>query len=789
MFKLSKLLTYALLTQTALCGSAFAAEKIKNIKILGNQRVESSTVRNFLKFNVGDEFSNVKQDEAIRSLYSSALFKNIKLDFNQGELKVVITENPIINHITIDGNSKINGSQLRKIITSKPGKSFSSASFNKDVMQIKAVYKNQGRFIVKVEPIIKELENNRVDITYKITEGPKTKIRKIVFAGNHNYTDSELKSVISTKESAWFRIFGNYDTYDMNKIEFDEQSLVRFYKSLGYADFQVLSTTAELSGTKDFFDITYSIYEGPKYSFGEVSISSLMSDVDSSKFHKYINISKGEKFSLSKIEAIVDKISSDLADAGYNQVGVYPELQKDEDNLIVNVDIKLHQSVKAYINKINITGNVKTQDKVIRREMRVSEGDAFNRSKIQRSERNIHNLDFFETVDVDVDTSSTPEDDKVDLDIEVKEKSTSSVSFQLSYQHPSKIGGSVNFKEANLFGTGKDLDLTVSRSKQDQSYAIDILEPYFMGRDIGVGVGALYNKSLADEEAPYNSKYYGARIFGMYEINDDWGHHFEYMIKQEKLTASNSSIGKTNKEKNPLKEFSGIRSYFVREQLGKKITSSVANTISYNRLDSMVVPKNGYKASLMQEVAGLGGDVRYVKHVLSGNYYKSFLDNKLTLAFLGELGNVRGIAGQKVTMNNRFKLGDSSMRGFEAGGLGPRDVLTSESVGGNNYYKLTADLSFPIKAPDELALRGSVFVDVGGLWGFDIKDKQKFLGEVPGASIKDRVHNEKTPRVSVGLGFSLKTPMGPVRIDYAFPIRKKKYDKKQNFHLRMTAGL
>jgi outer membrane protein insertion porin family len=740
------------------------AEEIQKINIVGNQRVEESTIIDYLGLKKGDDFSEFTRSDSVKNLYASDLFEDISLKFNNGILDVIVKETPFISKVEFKGNSKVKTDLLTREIYTSAGESLKKAKLLSDINKIKEIYKRSGRFSAKVKSQIENQENNRVKVTFQIEEGPKTGVKRIFFVGNKNYRDSELRSVIMTKESKWFRFLETNDTFDPDRIDFDKHLLTQFYNSLGFADFRIISVTADLMQTKEEFVITYSIDEGERYNFGKISLTNKLPDIRDSEILKFINNKLKGVYNRNAVENITKEISNYLAKKGYPQVNVSFDVNTQREVKVVDVVIIVDYAEKVFINKINIEGNLKTEDHVIRRQLDIAEGDIFNREKIQKGERNIRNLDYFGKLEIDI--SPTSKRDRYDIDINVEEKSTAHIGFDLGYSTAGGPFGKISFLERNLIGTGKYFNAGVQAGKKSIYYYVGVTDPNFLGRDLSLG-GNIYRShngagsGFSSGEHNYSLKSTGATGNLGYNISDDLFHSIEYSIKSDELNSQNES-----------------KSAFIQEQQGKFITSSISHDLTYNRADSTVFPKNGYLISGNQEFAGLGGNVKYLKHEGKFKAFQSFIDNKYTIKFSTAAGIINGIQGKKVRISDRFNLGDHSLRGFAHGGVGPRDVETQEGLGGQKYYTISGELNFPIGLPEEFNVIGALFIDAGSLWDVDSK-----------ASSPRGFHNKKSLRASVGFGALWITRIAPIRIDWGFPIKKEKFDEKQTFHIKFSTSL
>ena len=743
--------------------NAIADGKINRIIISGNQRIETPTVKEYSGFHEGQQFSLESQNDAIKKLYATSLFEDISINFSDGNLKIFVKETSFVSKVTFVGNSKIKSAILANEMSTVAGESLRKAKLRSDIEKIKEMYKRSGRFSVNVRSKIEDQGNNAVKVVFQITEGPKTGVKSIYFAGNANYSNSELRSIIMTKESKWFRFLETNDTYDPDRIEYDKHLLGKFYNSVGFADFDVISVTADLLPTKEGFILTYSIDEGDKYQFGDITINNKLANVETSEVEKFISQRKGETFNLGLMESISEKISNYLGAKGYPQVEVYPDIKQNRGEKLVDVVIVVDRADKIYINKINIEGNLKTEDHVIRRQLKIAEGDIYNRSKIERGEQNIRNLDYFDKLLINI--APTSQRDRYDINIDVEEKSTSSIGLDLGYNTSGGMFGRISFLERNLLGTGKYLSAGVQAGKSSISYYGGVTDPNFLDKDLTLGVNFFKNQDgrgsgFGNGEQNYAKNSIGGRTSIGYDITDDLSHEIEYSFKQDKLSSASPSA-----------------SIFIAEQMGKFTTSAIGHSLTYDRTDSRVLPKNGYLIVGSQEFAGVGGNTKYLKHELDGKYFKSFVENKYTVKLSAAVGDIRGVSGKKVRISDRFNLGDYSLRGFASGGIGPRDKATKEGFGGQKYYTVSSELNFPVGLPEEFNVTGAIFADAGSLWDADSK-----------SSTEEGFYNDKSLRASVGFGFLWITKIAPIRVDWAFPVKKQKYDEKQTFHIKFSTN-
>jgi outer membrane protein insertion porin family len=802
MKKISKLCLSFLLASSL--SSAFADTKISEIVVSGNKRIEKATIESYLKFKPGDFISNIEQNQAIRNLYATDLFQQINVEVRGNKLLVDVKENPLVVKVKLEGNKKKNKDEIEKEITLKKGDSLSSMKIHNDIAKIKEIYKAAGRYVTEVQPLLNHLDDNRVFVTYKITEGPKSGVRNIYFVGNKAYRDYELKAPIMTKEDRWFR-FMSQTSYNPGLLEYDKESLKNFYHSVGYADFRVVSATAELSPGKDYFDVTFVVDEGRVYQIASVKIENEISEIDDSMFKNLIKVESGDIYNIRKIDAIARRITERLADRGFLDAACSPKYNKNPRNNTVDVIFSVGTASKYHLNRINITGNLKTFDNVIRREFGIHEGDAFNQSLIRLGEQKVRGLDYFENVRV------TPKQTEgkaglVDLDVEVEEKSTASAHLQGSWSSARKLGGEIGFNERNFFGSGRDLGFNGSIFQGGaKSINFSLHDPHFMDSNVsqGFAVGLSDTSGGKSFQAYNKTTKYGRVSFG-YDLTEDLSHSINYSLKHANLNYDGLDESKATDDdkKKVSEERKKFNKSFRAESVGKFFTSAVTNSLTYNQMDSRYAPKNGFLVSGSQEFAGVGGDIKFLKHELDVKFAKSFFDNQYTLLLSGSVGHVTGVFGAKVRPDDRFQLGDFDFRGFAMNGIGPRLEVTAaeyqaakaagglpqtgEALSGKKSYTMTAEMQFPLVK--DMNISGSLFLDAGALWDYDFVTKD-FEEEY-----KNKIVDKGTLHASFGACVSIILPMMPIKICYAIPFLYDKdnegnpIDELQNIHFRFTTG-
>lgn len=729
---------------------------VSQIEVDGLQRVERETVLSYLNVEQGSSVSQEYLNSSMKRLFETGLFADVNIDARgNGVLAVKVVENPVINKRVFDGNDKVDDTLLESEVQLKSGSIYNIAKVQDDVQRILEVYKRSGRYATVVEPKIIKRDQNRVDLVYEISEGPTAAISKVNFIGNHHYSDDDLQSEIMSKESRWYRLFSSSENYDPEKTNYDKELLRRFYLKRGYADFRVLSAVAELSPDKKSFVVTYVLDEGPRYKLEDVRIQSMIKDVDVAALSGQVQQEKGDWYNADLAERSVYALTEELGKKGFAFVDVTPELEKTSGNKMV-LTFNIAEGQRVFVDRINITGNTRTEDEVIRREFRIDEGDAFNAAKIRASRRNVENLNYFSKVDIQ--TEPNPNDDsKVDINVNVEEKSTGAFNVGVGY---STVNGALfraGIAENNFQGKGQKLSADVAVSQRTSEYDLSFTEPYFMGRRLSAGIDLFRTEEDYQDEGSYDSESTGGRLRLGWNYTDDFAQYLRYTLKEDKIS---------NVDRNA--------SIYIKEEEGCYSNSSIGQTMVYDKRDSAINPKEGYYLSFGNDVAGLGGDEKYLK--FDGKAYKYFtLADYYTFKLFINGGYITGYGDENVRLSNRYYLGGSTLRGFEFAGIGARDKFTKDALGGNWMIYSGAEMSFPIGL-DEVGVRGRTFVDMG------------ILGK-PDDINEDYVEYSDTPRVAAGFGFQWQSPMGQIDVDLAFPIVKEDYDETEVFRLNFGSRL
>ncbi len=732
----------------------FTGEPIGQIRVEGTQRIEPETVRSYMGIVPGDRFEPATIDKALKSLYATGLFADVTLKREDVVLIVVVVENPIINRLAFEGNRRIDDEALEAEVQLRPRVVYTQTRVQNDAKRILDIYRRSGRFAATVNPKVIPLDQNRVDLVFEINEGDVTLVERIDFVGNTVFSDSELRDEIITKESAWYRILSTSDTYDPDRLTADREALRTFYLKEGYADFRVLSAVAELSPDRDAFFITFTVEEGDRYKFGPIDVETTLKNLDPESLRSQITTEEGDWYNAAEVETSIQQISDVVGTLGYAFVDVRPRIERDRVNKVIILVYEVREGPRVYVQRIDINGNVRTLDKVIRREFRIVEGDPFNTSKLRRTRQRIQNLGFFKTVDIKTLPGDSP--DKTIIQVDVEEQSTGELTFGLGFSTAEGPLGDVNIRERNLLGTGQDIRAGVSLSGRRTQVDVSYTDPYFLDKELAAGVD-LFRITLQRRESSFEEENLGGGVRAGYDIS-------EYLRQTWRYTLSRNKIDNVDND----------ASLAIQQQEGTTLESVIGQELIYDRRDSRFDPMEGYYIRFRNDIAGLGGDVRYIRPRLGAGYYLP-LGDELVLGVVGEIGHVHGL-GEDVRITDAFIVGGSTLRGFETAGIGPRDAKTDDALGGNRFVTGSVEFSFPLPLPDEYPLRGRVFSDFGSLDSSDAENSANINIEGDDPSL----------RLSAGAGVTWRSPFGPLAIDIALPVLKEEFDKEEFF--RFSVG-
>jgi outer membrane protein insertion porin family len=758
-----------------------------NIVVQGNRRVEAETVRSYFKPGPDGLLDANSIDAALKALYATGLFQDVRISQSGGKLIVTVSEGQIINRVAFEGNHRLKDEQIQQEIQSKERGTLSKPTVQADVQRILEIYQRNGRFDVTVNPQIIERPNNRVDLVFQINEGEKTGIRHIVFIGNKSYSDWRLKEVIKTAESNWLSFLQTTDVYDPDRIEADRDLIRRFYLKHGYADVQVVSATGVYDPAQKGFTVTFTIEEGPLYRFGAIDIQSNVRAVDAASLRRYLLMNSGQVYNGEAIEKTVEQITIELARRGYPFGTVRPRGDRNPQAHTISVAFVVDEGQRAYIERINIRGNYRTRDYVIRREFDIGEGDPYNRALIDRAERRIKNLNFFKSVKITNEPGSAP--DRVVINVDVEENSTGDFSIMGGYSTSDGWLGEVSVQERNLLGTGRFARAAVTYGQYTKGVELDYAEPYFLDYRASLGVDLFAKKTLSNSYISYGTESYGGVLKWTLPLREDLGVQLRYSAFVQNIqlpfTLDNcnninpdffstfptpaaigingQNVGNIYQGQNGLNSWNynsvngiqtncladGEASLPVRVELanGQTFTSAPGYGLVYNSLDNNKNPTNGVYLNFGQDWAGAGGDTSYLKTVVDFRTYYEVVSDLVGIVHL-QAGTMTGFnkcpsdavcaAGSNgyVRMLDDFKMGPNLVRGFEPAGIGPRDITfgtTDDNLGGTHYWGASLEFQYPFYfLPKDSGFRGAVFADAGSVWGYRGETQYLTTGEING---------------------------------------------------------
>jgi outer membrane protein insertion porin family len=786
-------------------GVAFA-QSASSIVVQGNRRVEADTVRSYFKAGPGGQLGPAQIDDGIKSLYATGLFSDVRIEHSGGRLVINVVENPVINRVAFEGNKKAKDDQLTAEVQSKPRGTLSKPMVQADVQRIIEIYHRSGRFDVKVDPKIIELPNNRVDLVFEITEGQKTGVKLIRFVGAKAFSSGRLEDVIKTSESNWLSFLQTTDIYDPDRIEADRDLLRRFYLKHGFADVRIVSAVGEYDPAKKGFVVTFTIDEGAQYHVGTVNVVSNVRAITPASLRDSLKIGAGNVYNADLVEKSVESMTIEAAKHGYAFANVRPRGDRDFERKVINLTFVVEEGTRAYIERINISGNTRTRDYVIRREFDIGEGDAYNRALIDRAERRLKNLNYFKTVKITNEPGSAP--DRVVINVAVEEMSTGEFSVSGGYSTSDGFLAEVSVADRNLMGRGQFAKASVTYGQYSRGFTLSFVEPYLLGYRMAGGVDLFARQTLATSYVSYNTQTIGTNLRLGFALSEELSLTPHYSIYRQEITLPdqyNNCItaatapgsmfpGGTPLGYNPhtfpvtpLDEcFSdGEASLAVRKELaqGPVVTSLVGYTLAYNTLDNLKVPTSGFYASITQDFAGVGGDVNFIRTTADTRTYYEFLPDIVGVLHL-QGGALNGWGGRDLRMLDHFQMGPNLVRGFAPSGIGPRDLTpgtTNDALGGTMYWGASLEAQTPLYfMPKEIGIKLAAFADAGSLWNYQGPTSWAATGETL------QVADGMAVRSSVGMGFIWDSPLGPLRFDFAYALTKQSYDQTQFF--RFSGG-
>jgi outer membrane protein insertion porin family len=740
--------------QPAAAPAPAPAATIKSIAVSGNQRIEPDTVLSYTKLRVGEPYTREALDAALKDLFAAELFSDVQIRDDNGALTINVVENPVINRIVLEGNKRLKDEKILPEIKMAPRQIYTRSKVRADVARIIELYRRQGRFAAVVDPKLVKLDQNRVDIVYEISEGPKSKVRQINIIGNDKFSDGRLRSEMATKQARFFRLFSSGTTYDPDRLAYDQQKMRQFYLTQGYADFRVVSAVAELTPNKQDFIITYVVEEGPRYKFGDVAVQSEIRDLNSDTLSRTLTMKKGQWYNAKLVEDTVDQLNQTAGLFGYAFAEVNPDFNRDKDALTMGISFRIANAPRVYVERIDINGNTLTKDKVIRREFRLAEGDAFNTFLVKRSQDRINSLGFFQER-LQVEQKPGSEADRIILETNVEEKSTGELQLSAGFSSLERFIIAASIRQRNFRGMGQELSFSVDYSNYSKSVEIGFTEPYFLDKNIAIG-GNIFRRDLNSfnylndntRNTTYEQTTTGFQIRAGVPLTEYMSLALRYGLSYDDVTLD-KAVYFSDLDGDGVVEDSEcdpvLAGRYLCDAIGKRTTSSLGYSLIFDKRDNRIRPTRGFYANLSQDVAGLGGDVKYVRSRIEGGQYWP-VGGGFVFSLRGEGGHILSLEGQKfdsagnpiekVRLTDRFFLGEPQLRGFDIRGIGPRvkrvffsndgaggpfvaqttDQRVDDALGGKVYYLGHAELEIPLgSGARELGLRPSIFMDVGAV--------------------------------------------------------------------------
>ncbi len=824
---------------------AAPVQTVRSITVEGAQRLEADTILSYIRLRTGDPYTQAAGDQVLKDLYATELFADAQLKNDNGAITITVKENPVVNRIILEGNKRLKEDKILPEIKLTARQIFTRSKVRADVARIIELYKRQGRFAASVEPKMVMLDQNRVDIVFEIQEGPKSKVRQINIIGNEKFSDSQLRGEMVTKQSRFFRMFSSGTSYDPDRLAFDQQKLRQFYLTKGYADFRVVSSVAELTPDKRDFIITYVVEEGQRYKFGDVKVESQLRDFDGTVLAKRLPLHKGDWYNAKLVEDTVDSLTETAGTFGYAFADVRPDFQRNKDDLTMSVDFRIADAPRVYVERVDVNGNTLTQDKVIRREFRLAEGDAFNSFQIKRSSNRIKSLGYFqEKFEIEQKQGSAP--DRIVLEANVEEKPTGQLQLSAGFSSLESFIFQASIQQNNFRGRGQTVGASLDYSRYSRSVQLSFTEPYLFDRNVSFGIDVYrrdynsFNYYNSSRNTTYRQATTGFQARVGVALTEYMSLVGRYTLNFDDVTLDKTlyySDGRCD-------PFKG--GFYLCDAIGKRTSSILGASLIYDTLDNRMRPTRGSQVVVGTDFAGLGGSVKYARITANASKYFA-LGKGFVFSLRGEGGAIQPLAKRYdeagnevdgVRLTDRFFLGQPQLRGFDIRGVGPRVLrkfytglnadgtggTTStnrndwqdDAIGGRYYYLAHAELEIPLgSGARELGLRPSIFVDAGAVFSVKKPDvnplvlqivnsttgDSKYVSVTPdpnnagnwinytvptGYSVSRKfaesyVGNSAKPRVSVGVGVNWNSPFGPFRIDFAKVLSKVDGDDPQAF--------
>ncbi|WHA39708.1 outer membrane protein assembly factor BamA [Agrobacterium larrymoorei] len=735
------------------------AAVVSRIDVRGAERSGADAVRSNITIAPGRNFSNSDIDESVKRLYATGYFSNVSMRVSGNALVVTVAENNLVNQVVFNGNRKIKDDKLQGIVQTQSLGPYDQTIVTADIARIKDAYAAIGRSDIQVTTQVVPVGQGRVNLAFQINEGERTKIARIDFVGNNAYSDGRLAAVINTKKSNMLSFLTRKDVYNEDKLRADEEALRQFYYNRGYADFRVISSNAVLDEASNEYTITITVDEGQRYAFGNVAVESTVPGVDGSQLQGLVETKAGSNYSAKEVQQSMEAISKRVAAEGYPFARVTPRGDRDLAGNTIGVTYIVDQGERAYVERIEIRGNTRTRDYVIRREFDISEGDAFNQTVVSAAKRRLEALSYFSKVNISTSQGSAP--DRVVIVVDVEDQATGSFGIGAGYSQNDGALLEASIEEKNFLGRGQYIRLAAGAGQDDaRSYTLSFTEPYFLGYRLAAGFDLFKSQTKSEDYYNYDEQGFALRVTA--PITENLATTFKYTYKQIQYD------GKGDYQTNLASPYVDL----IDQNNGEWTQSIISNTLSYNTLDDRNMPREGWQAALTNEFAGLGGDSEYYKIYGKARYYHTLSDEYDIIGSLTAQAGYVAPTGDNLYVFDQFKIGGRVIRGFKNDGIGPR--IGDDAIGGTTYFAGSAEVTAPMPGvPEDFGLRLAGFVDAGTLYGNKVANA---------AGVQD----DSSIRASAGIGIMWASPFGPLRVDYAVPFAKEDYDETQNFRFGMS---
>lgn len=746
----------------AVADQAAAQVTVNTIQVEGNRRVATDTIRVFSGLQQGQVADTGDLNTAFQRLFDTGLFEEVSVSPGGGGVVISVVENPTINFINIEGNKQLDDDIIQEVIELRQRQPFSRAAAEADAQRIQELYAASGRINVKVEPQIIRLEDNRVNLVYQVSEASVTEVQRISFTGNQIFSDSRLRRVIETSQAGLFSFFIRNDTYNEERLEQDKQQLREFYLNRGYIDFEIQAASAEFARERNAFFLNFRLFEGQQWSYGNMSVTTFAQGLPPAEFEALIDVQPGQTYSAKRIDRIIERMNFLAGQRGFAFVEIVPRVTRDTANRRVNFNFELIEGPRVFIERIDIRGNVETVDRVIRREFRVVEGDAFNSRELQDAENRLMALGFFESVDVRVREGSSP--GRAIITVDVVEQPTGSLTFGAAYGSSEGLTGTISLTERNFLGRGQTVSIDLGGGAESSVISFSFTEPQIFDQDLSGGF-SLYWREYDYDESSINTRRAAFQPFLGFPLTEDSRLRLRARIGQDEIEVQDSNI-----------------SPILAREAGDEFSTAFGAIYTLDKRNSPVDPTAGFIFWLDQEFSLFGSGSRYSKTEASARVYTSLFDEEVVLSAEVEGGALIAF-NDETRFINRFNLGGDSFRGFERGGIGPRDICDNcggpngnedvdDALGGNMFGVARLEATFPLGLPSDYGIYGGLFTDFGSVWS--LYDTDGAMGEVD-----DSFHL----RASVGASLFWRTAIGPLRFNFATPYIEEEYDDPEYFRI------